>query len=128
MGKTIVISSHILTDLEEICSDIAIIEHGTVAWQGNREQMNQAAANEGAHLEVEVAATSIDAARELFAEIDAVKSSSGDNGTLILELRGNDSNAVLRTLIDADIQVLHFSRRGSGLEQLFLSHTKGLGN
>src|SRR5581483_2405639 len=34
MGKTIVISSHILEDLEEICDRIAVIEHGTVVVQG----------------------------------------------------------------------------------------------
>lgn len=33
-GKTILISSHIVSDLEEICSDIIIVESGKLAYQG----------------------------------------------------------------------------------------------
>lgn len=35
MGETIVISSHILADLEEICSEVAIIEEGALVWRGS---------------------------------------------------------------------------------------------
>jgi len=35
MGKTIMISSHILSELEEICDRIGIIEHGQFVFSGS---------------------------------------------------------------------------------------------
>jgi len=39
MGKTIMISSHILSELEEICDHIGIIEHGRLLFSGTLEEI-----------------------------------------------------------------------------------------
>jgi len=39
MGKTIMISSHILSELEEICDHIGIIEHGRLVFSGTLEEI-----------------------------------------------------------------------------------------
>ncbi len=39
MGKTIMISSHILSELEEICDRIGIIEHGQLVFSGTLEEI-----------------------------------------------------------------------------------------
>src|SRR5207253_1781746 len=41
MGKTIVISSHILLEMGEMCSDIAIIQAGSLVVSGDVEQVSQ---------------------------------------------------------------------------------------
>ena len=39
MGKTIMISSHILSELEEICDHVGIIEHGRLVFSGMIEEI-----------------------------------------------------------------------------------------
>ena len=39
MGKTIMISSHILSELEEICDHVGIIEHGQLVFSGTLEEI-----------------------------------------------------------------------------------------
>ena len=39
MGKTIMISSHILSELEEICDHVGIIEHGKLVFSGTLEEI-----------------------------------------------------------------------------------------
>ena len=39
MGKTIMISSHILSELEEICDRVGIIEHGQLVFSGTMEEI-----------------------------------------------------------------------------------------
>ena len=39
MGKTIMISSHILSELEEMCDQVGIIEHGHLVFSGTMEQI-----------------------------------------------------------------------------------------
>jgi len=39
MGKTIMISSHILSELEEICDQVGIIENGRLVFNGSMDQI-----------------------------------------------------------------------------------------
>ena len=50
-------------------------------------------------------------------------------GETRLELRvhAGNANGILRQLLDQDIEVVHFSRKATRLEDLFLSQTQGIG-
>ena len=39
MGKTIMISSHILSELEQMCDRVGIIEHGRLVFSGTQEEL-----------------------------------------------------------------------------------------
>src|SRR6266704_2430372 len=52
MGKTIIISSHILLELAEICTDIAIIQAGSLVVAGDVEQISRR--GKGRQLEIRV--------------------------------------------------------------------------
>lgn len=38
-GKTIILTSHYLEEIQHLCHDIAIINHGRIVWQGSKEEM-----------------------------------------------------------------------------------------
>jgi len=37
-GKTIILTSHYLEEIEYLCNDIAVINHGQIIWNGTKEE------------------------------------------------------------------------------------------
>jgi ABC-2 type transport system ATP-binding protein len=105
MGKTVVISSHILADLEEMCSHVAILEAGKLLAQGSP-------ADIGARY-------------------------SGDR-TVLVRLAGGEvqrhrvadeagqAELVRRLVVEEGLDVIEVTGADGGLEDLFLSVTKGI--
>jgi len=105
MGKTIIISSHILAELEEMCSDVAIMEAGRLLASGPPRRILE---DLGAARRVMVRFT--DGSTESFSVAD-----------------DREQAALLRRLIlDDPREVLEFVEEQHGLEQLFLSITEGI--
>jgi ABC-2 type transport system ATP-binding protein len=128
MGKTIIISSHILADLEDICSDIAIIEHGRVVWNGPLDSAREFDAETGELLEIDVPEDDVDRAAALLDGLPDVSDVKRNDSRLELRVHSGNANAILRELLDHDVEVIHFSRKSTRLEDLFLSQTKGIGS
>jgi ABC-2 type transport system ATP-binding protein len=127
LGKTIVISSHILPELEELCTSVAIVDHGQVLAQGRVSEIEQRL-RFGAVIRVRVLGdeAAVEAARRHFA-LDERVASVGDleDGQLELGFRGDDDGAaeLLASAIAAGIRVSAFARAASDLEELFLQVT-----
>jgi ABC-2 type transport system ATP-binding protein len=105
MGKTILVSSHILAELEEMCSDVAIMEAGKLLAAGPPREI----------LEKLGGAKTI---RVRFA-----------NETAETFTVANDAEqaALLKRLVSEDERdVVEFVEEGGGLEQLFLAITEGI--
>ncbi len=105
MGKTIVISSHILAELEEVCSDVAIMEAGRLLASGPPRTILD----------------SLGGTRTLRVRFTG--------GTVEMFTVANDTEqaALLRRLIvDEERQVVEFVEESGGLEQLFMSITQGI--
>jgi ABC-2 type transport system ATP-binding protein len=127
LGKTIVISSHILPELEELCTSVAIVDHGQVLAQGRVSDIEKRL-RYGAVLRVRVLGdgTAIEAARQHFATEERVASAGIlDDGQIELGFRGDDdeSAALLTRAVAAGIRVSSFARAASDLEELFLQVT-----
>jgi ABC-2 type transport system ATP-binding protein len=106
MGKTIVISSHILSEMEEMCSHIAIMEAGRLLAVGSPKEI-------GARL------TAV-AGRKVVVHL-----ADGEvrNFTVADE---NEQQALLRRLVvDEGLAVVEFRVEGSGLEDVFMQVTDG---
>jgi ABC-2 type transport system ATP-binding protein len=129
LGKTIVISSHILPELEELCTSVAIVDHGQVLAQGRVADIEKRL-RYGAVLKVRVLGEidAVEAARDHFAADPRVASATIlDDGEVELGFRGDDdeSAALLAGAIAAGIRIASFARAASDLEELFLQVTSG---
>lgn len=135
-GKGILISSHILAELEELCTAVAIIERGRLVAAGSVAQVRGAAmaAREAsapdeslpATLEIALAAEH-PRFRELLAERPGVSHVQVSGRFATLSAAGSDADhaALLKALVDSGLPVARFTARGRNLEDAFLHLTKG---
>ncbi len=130
MGKTIVISSHILLELAEMCSDIAIIRSGQLVMAGNVEQVTQSLGG-GNQIEIRVLERAEDA-KQLLNTIPQVRNvlvDQNDSEVIQAEFNGDNQalHRVLAELIAHNIPVISFAPRRAveRLEEVYMSITEG---
>lgn len=124
MGKTVLLSSHILPELATLCTRIGIIEAGTLLFQGT---VPEAIARVGTEREVEVAVTG-DAARAELAlaavpGIAAVRQAKGRvRATVAPDF---DVASIPEHLAAQGFRITLLKEREIDLEDVFLRMTKG---
>jgi ABC-2 type transport system ATP-binding protein len=128
MGKTIVISSHILLEMAEMCSDVAIIHGGQLVVSGNMLEVSSRL-GKGRQIEIRVLER-IDDTVQMLTQIPDIGNVSRVEGDLIQADFAGDDRAlhnILAALITRDIPVVSFAPRSSGgtLEEIFMSITEG---
>lgn len=130
MGKTIVISSHILLELAEMCSDIAIIRAGQLVMAGNVEQITHSLGG-GNQVEIRVIERVSDAKQLLkeMSEISDILDGNDDSEVIQVEYSGDNQtlHRILAELITHGIPVVSFAPRRAveRLEEVYMSITEG---
>jgi ABC-2 type transport system ATP-binding protein len=129
-GATVLLSTHLLAEVEETCSRVLILNRGRVAAEGTvAEVSRQAAAPRSARLRVEAGFVSV-ALGILAAEhgVRADELADGQPGTLALTLEDqHDStplNSALCALAEGGVPVLFFELEGARLSDAFLAMTE----
>jgi ABC-2 type transport system ATP-binding protein len=127
MGKTILVSSHILPELEELCTSVAIIDRGQVLAHGRVAEIERRL-RVGAVLRARVLGEhdAIEDARAWFeGQPDVVTADVLDDGTVEIGFHGDDDGTarLLAHAVEAGLRVMSFSRAASDLEELFLQVT-----
>jgi ABC-2 type transport system ATP-binding protein len=126
MGKTIMISSHILSELEEICDHVGIIEHGRLVFSGTLEEIK---ARLGLQSKVRVrVADNPDRAVELLSALPQINQVQLVGDDIAVTFRdGEQANGIIaRTLVHGGLDVISLQPERLKLDDAFLQLTKGI--
>lgn len=126
MGKTILISSHILTELADCCTSIGIIERGQLLLHGPIDKVYRQI-NKNRHIEVRFTG-SPEAGIGLIQSDPNVKRVDMNARTCVFEMAGQDADVqrLMRQLVAADCGLISFAEKEPTLEDVFMMVTKGL--
>jgi ABC-2 type transport system ATP-binding protein len=127
MGKTILISSHILTELADCCTSIGIIERGQLLLHGPIESVYRKI-QRNRHIEVRFASDKVDQGVSLLRSDPKVRSVQVDTRACVVEMEGTDTDVarLMRQLATADVGLTSFADKEPTLEDVFMLVTKGL--
>lgn len=126
MGKTILISSHILPELADFCNKIGIIEQGELIISGDVDEIMRKVQG-GKALDITLVGD-MEKAVALLSQLPDVKSVTQNEQTLRVAFNTHEINQaeVLKKLIENGLQVQAFSETQVDLEDIFMQVTKGI--
>ena len=128
MGKTILISSHILSELSELCNKVGIIERGKLLFTGSVEEiLAKVRSNDVALVQVREAPEQAAAALLEHDLITRAEVLADREGWIEVELAkgADDVSFVTRLLIERSFSVLSIREQEIDLEEAFMQVTKG---
>lgn len=126
MGKTIIISSHILHELAELCTTVGIIERGELLFHGPIDEIVRRTRT-GTRVEV-IVPSGQSQAEAVLGRLDHVQQVESDNGRLLVSLKRemHDFSFIARALLDAKIPIREIREEQVNLETAFMRFTKGI--
>jgi ABC-2 type transport system ATP-binding protein len=126
MGKTILISSHILSELADCCTAIGIIERGQLLMSGPIDEVYRRIR---ANRTVEVRfVNGMDVGLSVIRSSPHTRNVAADVNSCVVELDASDQQIadLLNELVANKVQLRSFSERDPTLEDVFMMVTKGL--
>ena len=129
MGKTVLISSHILPELSEMCDSLTIIDHGKLVFSGSVDALDR---KMNGNAPIDIAFSGADEA-EIDRAVEMLRQQPGvtgirqeEAGLLRVELDGDEALAagLLKRLIADDFAVADFHRIPMNLEKVFMEVTQ----
>ena len=127
MGKTIIVSSHILPELADFCTSVGIIERGEMIVAGPIDKIMRDVLG-GRVLEIRVPELDRAQAQSVLKDVAHVRGVTPIGKTLRVDYDGkiDDQSEVLLALIQNGVRVQSFAEQDTDLEDIFLKVTKGL--
>lgn len=126
MGKTILISSHILTELADCCTSVGIIERGKLLMHGPIDEVyNRIRGNQVIEARIN---NNIDKGLAIIRSNPDVRDVQVDGAKVTIEFStaDHDPAQLLALLIKSDVEVSTFAQKEPSLEDVFMMVTKGL--
>jgi len=126
MGKTIMVSSHILPELADICNKVGIIERGQLLVSANvSDVMKQV--RQRPVLDIAVVGD-LDAAAKLLEQCELVETVEVRDGRMVAGLAEGveDYSDLSKLLIEAGFKLTMFKEEEVNLETAFMALTKGI--
>ena len=126
MGKTVIVSSHILPELADVCNKIGIIDRGVMNVNASvADVMKQV--RRSTILKVQVA-NETERAAEMLSQSNVVESveTNGDEISVTLIEGVEDYTALPTQLIESGLRLLEFREDEVNLEAAFMTLTKGM--
>ncbi|WP_425359135.1 ABC transporter ATP-binding protein [Actinoalloteichus spitiensis] len=118
-GTTVIVSSHLLAEIEAVCTHVAVLSRGSLLAQGDLATLLEAG---GPALLVTTPDRDAAVAALLAEGVAARRSSEG----VRVELAGTSAPRVVATLVRSDVEVHEVRRERAGLEDFFTQLTEGV--
>jgi ABC-2 type transport system ATP-binding protein len=113
-GKTIFLSSHLLHEVEQVCTHVSLIDKGKVLASGSVKELL------GSHKSIRFTISDTESAVAILQNIDWVKSVKKEGDSVIVEASENKTADINELLTGHKIQVFEIQKRESSLESFFL--------
>lgn len=121
-GKTIFLSSHILSEIEKLATDVAIIDQGQILYQGKLEGLH----NESNLIELKIELNAVDEAATVLKSLNyTISEQNGRSLSLPIETK-TEVAKINKALVAANIEVYGLQTSAETLESIFLNITKKL--
>jgi ABC-type multidrug transport system ATPase subunit len=115
-GRTVVLSSHLMGEVEQVCDRVGVIRDGVLVAEGTVEQLRGRAT-------LRVRAEPLGEAAQLVAALPEVVAVATKGAVLELSADVATAAAINRALVTAGIEVSEISQRRASLEDVFLELT-----
>jgi len=125
MGKTIIISSHILPEIAEICTSIGIIEKGKII---TVDSVDSIVKNNGNSNIIKIKTLdNIEKLENKLKENPYITEVQSRDNEFAVEFNGSEDKkaTLLQELIENNISIVHFGTTDQNLEDIFMKITKG---
>jgi ABC-2 type transport system ATP-binding protein len=122
-GTTVFMSTHILSDIEALCDNVAILRGGKLAATGNLDEL-LTESGETQTFEINIKGVSKEILQSKFGEIPGVSISAKPNGANIQILEESDIDKVLQITREAGGRLVSVQPVKQSLEELFVKETK----
>lgn len=126
MGKTILISSHILTELADCCTSVGIVERGKLLMHGPIEEVHRRI--RGNQVIEARFGKNLDVGLSIIRSNPDVRDVQVDGERITIEFSTPEHNSadMLAQLVGQEVEVRSYSEKEPTLEDVFMMVTKGL--
>jgi ABC-2 type transport system ATP-binding protein len=115
-SRTVLLSSHLLSEMEQVCDRVGIIRHGRLVTEGTVDELRSEPA-------VIVRATPLDAARQTLEGMVGAGAVTSVDGTLRIAANPESAADINARLVEAHIRVSELRPAERSLEEVFLKVT-----
>lgn len=125
MGKTVIISSHILPEIAEICTSIGIIERGKIITRDSVDGIiNSAGENNIVRIKT---LNKVEELETILRENPYITEVQNRDYEFAVEFNGSDEKKaeLLKDIVKANISIVNFGNTDQNLEDIFMKVTKG---
>ena len=126
-GKTLLISSHILSELAEMCSGVLIIERGNLLRQGTLSEISARDTQTACEVAIRLKGGADATVGDTVQAAPSVQACRREGEEWIVTVGGGEAEAaaLLAHLVRHDVPVCSFHLRRATLEDIFMTVTKG---
>ncbi|MDX6700210.1 MAG: type transport system ATP-binding protein [Baekduia sp.] len=118
-GITILLSSHLLAEVQQVCTRVAMISHGHIVYEGGMDELTRAAGRRY-HLEV----ADVDRAATVCRSLPAVQDVRSDHRDISFRVDDDDGlDALVTALVEAGVGIRALVPETDSLERLFFELT-----
>lgn len=118
-GTTILLASHLLDEVEKVCSDVVIIRKGKKLYEGRVDQMTTSFGW------IDMKCEDMEKLKMIFSNYKGIESITIENSLIIAKLNQNISSAKINQFaFENGIVLTHLAKRKPNLENKFLELTK----